>query len=97
MSNSACQVFVSLGLSLSYYLNVSHFIYLFHSLESIMSKRGPTSELNHDNWDQEDDVAESAGDFKQANTDELKKRVILQAKRKSASSSADSGPVSCLI
>jgi NUP50 (Nucleoporin 50 kDa) len=54
-----------------------------------MSKRGPTSELNHDNWDKEDAEKESAGEFKQADTDEIKKRVILQAKRKSTSSGTD--------
>jgi NUP50 (Nucleoporin 50 kDa) len=58
-----------------------------------MSKRGPTSELNHDNWDKEDADKESAGEFKQADNDEMKKRVILQAKRKSASSSGSDAAV----
>lgn len=58
-----------------------------------MSKRGPTSELNHDNWDKEDADKESAGEFKQADTDEIKKRVILSAKRKSTSSSGSDAAV----
>ncbi|XP_059486906.1 LOW QUALITY PROTEIN: nuclear pore complex protein Nup50 [Neocloeon triangulifer] len=48
-----------------------------------MSKRGPTSELNHDNWDQEEEDKEVAGEFKQASTDVIHTRKILQAKRKS--------------
>ena len=45
-------------------------------------KRGATSELNHENWDQEDDEPEVAGVFVQANADELSKRVIKKAKRR---------------
>lgn len=63
-----------------------------------MSKRGPTSELNHDNWDKEEAESETAGEFKQADSDEIKKRVILQAKRKSASSSgADAAVIMSLL
>ncbi len=44
-------------------------------------KRGATSDLNHDNWDQEEE-SEEAGVFKQASVDEIKGRVIRKAKRK---------------
>jgi len=33
------------------------------------TKRGPSSELNHDNWD-EDDKSEDAGQFAQASSGE---------------------------
>ncbi|KAG1654490.1 Nuclear pore complex protein Nup50 [Nymphon striatum] len=39
-----------------------------------MSKRGPTSQLNHDNWDVEDENIEEAGRFETASQEELKKR-----------------------
>ncbi|XP_017779973.1 PREDICTED: nuclear pore complex protein Nup50 [Nicrophorus vespilloides] len=44
-------------------------------------KRSATSELNHDNWDQEDEC-EDAGTFKRASEDVLKKRVIKTARRR---------------
>lgn len=46
-----------------------------------MAKRGATSELNHDNWN-EDEESEEAGTFQQAPADVLKTRVIRQAKRR---------------
>ncbi|KAG1654489.1 Nuclear pore complex protein Nup50 [Nymphon striatum] len=46
-----------------------------------MSKRGPTSQLNHDNWDVEDENIEEAGRFETASQEELKKRVIKKARR----------------
>lgn len=49
-----------------------------------MSKRGPTSELNHDNWDDKFEP-EEAGTFTRANDEALQKRVIRTAKRRSAS------------
>lgn len=48
-----------------------------------MSKRGPTSELNHDNWDDKFEP-EEAGTFTRAPNDALQKRVIRTAKRRSA-------------
>ncbi|CAB3367056.1 Hypothetical predicted protein [Cloeon dipterum] len=54
-----------------------------------MSKRRPTSELNHDNWDQEDEEKETAGQFKQASSEVLQARKVLSAKRKSAASSGE--------
>lgn len=45
------------------------------------SKRGPVSDLNHDNWNEEYEP-EEAGEFKKANEDEIKRRVIKTAKRR---------------
>lgn len=45
------------------------------------SKRGAGSDLNHENWNDEDDV-EEVGEFKKASTDELKRRTIKVAKRR---------------
>lgn len=45
------------------------------------SKRRPTSDLNHDNWDKEEE-AEEAGTFTKAKPEVLKDRVIKKAKRK---------------
>ena len=36
-----------------------------------MAKRGAGSELNHDNWDQEEE-SEEAGEFKKASEDQMK-------------------------
>ena len=47
------------------------------------AKRGATSKLNHDNWDQEDEPEEQ-GTFQQASEDALKGRVIKKARRKLA-------------
>ena len=44
-------------------------------------KRSATSELNHDNWD-EDVEPEEAGKFSQADESTLKGRVIKKAKRR---------------
>jgi len=46
-----------------------------------MAKRGAASELNHDNWDQEEE-SEEAGEFKKATDDQMKGRVIRKAKRR---------------
>jgi len=46
-----------------------------------MAKRGAGSELNHDNWDQEEEC-EEAGEFKKASEDQMKGRVIKKAKRR---------------
>lgn len=46
-----------------------------------MSKRGPTSELNHDNWDDKFEH-EEAGIFTKATGEALQKRVIRTAKRR---------------
>lgn len=44
-------------------------------------KRSATSELNHDNWDDEVE-SEEAGTFAQADQNTLKERVIKKAKRR---------------
>jgi len=46
-----------------------------------MAKRGAGSELNHDNWDQEEE-SEEAGEFKKASEDQMKGRVVKKAKRR---------------
>jgi len=46
-----------------------------------MPKRDATTELNHDNWDKEDE-SEEAGEFKKASEDQMKGRVIKKAKRR---------------
>lgn len=46
------------------------------------AKRRPGTELNHENWDEEDDIEES-GEFKKAPEDELKRRIIKKAVRRS--------------
>ncbi|KOB78222.1 putative nuclear pore complex protein Nup50 [Operophtera brumata] len=48
------------------------------------AKRSATTDLNHDNWDQEDPTEhEEMGTFKAASRDVLEKRVIRTAKRRS--------------
>ena len=44
--------------------------------DHIMAKRNAQSELNHDNWDQEDE-SEEAGEFKKASEDQMKVGVVL--------------------
>eukprot|EP00914_Ancora_sagittata_P010571 GHVO01020480.1.p1 GENE.GHVO01020480.1~~GHVO01020480.1.p1 ORF type:complete len:403 (+),score=71.14 GHVO01020480.1:92-1300(+) len=51
-----------------------------------MSKRNAGSELNADNWDQEEEEDEEPGIFKQADTDKMAKRQVLKAKRRIGSS-----------
>jgi nuclear pore complex protein Nup50 len=46
-----------------------------------MAKRNAGSDLNHDNWD-EDDESEEAGTFATADPEILKDRVIKKAKRR---------------
>lgn len=48
-------------------------------------KRQATTQLNHENWDQDDPVDEEAetGGFKMASKEVLEKRVIRTAKRRS--------------
>ena len=48
-------------------------------------KRQATTELNHDNWDQDDptDQEEEGGGFKMASKETLEKRVFRTAKRRS--------------
>lgn len=53
-----------------------------------MAKRGAQSDLNHDNWNEEEEP-EEAGKFALASEDELKKRVIKTARRRVTG--ADSG------
>ncbi|KAH8276518.1 hypothetical protein KR026_006743 [Drosophila bipectinata] len=52
-------------------------------------KRQATSNLNHDNWDHEEEP-EERGTFRTATEDELKTRVIKKARRKAAGTSASS-------
>lgn len=48
------------------------------------AKRKPTNELNHDNWNDDDEPDESAGEFKKATSDEIKNRVMRVARRRTA-------------
>lgn len=48
-----------------------------------MAKRGATKELNHDNWNDEEEL-EEAGTMSRASKDEMEKRVIIKAKRRTA-------------
>lgn len=58
-----------------------------------MAKRRADKEINHDNWDNEDDEeAEEPGKFKQADTDELKRRVIKVGRRSISNSPAAPSP-----
>lgn len=59
-----------------------------------MAKRRADKEMNHDNWDREDDDSdkEDAGQFKQADRDELKRRVIKVGRRSVSNSPAAPGP-----
>lgn len=47
-------------------------------------KRRPDKDLNHDNWDEEEEPEEK-GEFRKASEEKLKDRKILTAKRKVAS------------
>lgn len=53
-------------------------------------KRGATSDLNHDNWDQEEE-SEDAGAWKEAGKDVLKERVIRKAKRRGVTKTVSGG------
>lgn len=60
-----------------------------------MPKRQADKELNHDNWEEEDDKEEednSPGHFKQAGKEELKHRVVKLARRSLPGSPATSSP-----
>jgi len=46
-----------------------------------MAKRGASTDLNHDNWDEEE-ATEEAGEFKKASDEEMKGRVVKKARRK---------------
>lgn len=48
------------------------------------AKRRPGTELNHENWD-DDEETEEVGEFKKAAPEEIKKRIIRVAKRRIAS------------
>lgn len=52
-----------------------------------MAKRTATSDLNHDNWDREDDPEES-GTFSKAPEEMLKRRIIKVAKRRNLTSTS---------
>lgn len=49
-----------------------------------MAKRRPGTELNHDNWNEEEEP-EDKGEFRMASETELKNRVIKTAKRRNPS------------
>lgn len=56
------------------------------------AKRRATTELNHENWDQEDESEthdEESDEFKAAPKDVLEKRVIRVAKRRSRNPDGD--------
>jgi NUP50 (Nucleoporin 50 kDa) len=53
------------------------------------SKRVATSDLNHDNWNEEEEP-EAPGVFKKASDTELQRRVIISAKRRIATGSGKS-------
>lgn len=57
-----------------------------------MAKRGAITDLNHDNWDQEE-PDEEAGIFKRATDADLSKRVFKKATRRLDSSSGEKKPV----
>lgn len=63
--------------------------------EERMSKRRPTSDLNHDNWDVEDEP-EDGGSFQVAPQAELQTRKILKPRRKLPQSEAPSNPFQSL-
>lgn len=50
------------------------------------AKRTATSDVNHENWDEED-TPEEAGTFQRASEDSLKKRIIKTARRRNPISS----------
>ncbi len=52
-------------------------------MKEVGGKRSATTDLNHDNWDQEE-ATEEAGTFRQASKEQLKDRVIKKAKRRGA-------------
>lgn len=54
------------------------------------SKRAATRELNHDNWNEEEE-GEEAGEFKKASTEDLERRVIKIAKRRAGDSDNSPG------
>lgn len=55
-----------------------------------MAKRVADKELNHDNWNDEEE-AEEAGSFQKASAETLQTRVFKQAKRKLAGNQEVSG------
>nr|CAD7440718.1 unnamed protein product [Timema bartmani] len=60
------------------------------SLKSKMAKRIATSELNHDNWNQEE-KSEEAGSFKKAAPEVMQQRIIKAAKRRAGHISEEVG------
>ncbi|KAJ8956177.1 hypothetical protein NQ318_020728 [Aromia moschata] len=54
------------------------------------AKRSATSELNHDNWNEEEE-REDSGTFQRASEDSLKRRIIKTARRRNPISSVRSG------
>lgn len=59
-------------------------------LFSMAGKRSATRDINHQNWDEEDEP-EEAGEFQRASEDILKTRVIKTAKRRNPVSLSTQG------
>ncbi|BES99359.1 nucleoporin 50kDa [Nesidiocoris tenuis] len=57
-----------------------------------MLKRAATNELNHENWDQEEEEEEPSKEFKMASSDVLSKRVFKRGKRRLAESTSQAQP-----
>lgn len=56
-------------------------------------KRAASTDLNHDNWDDEE-KPEEAGTFKKASDDVLEKRVVRKAKRRLQNSEVNNSDIS---
>jgi nuclear pore complex protein Nup50 len=61
-----------------------------------MAKRTATSELNHENWNEEE-KPEEAGTFRKAKPDVLQHRIIKSAKRRSVGATEDVSKTSLVI
>lgn len=56
-------------------------------------KRAASTDLNHDNWDEEE-KPEEAGTFKKASDDVLEKRIVKKAKRRLQNSEVNNSDIS---
>lgn len=56
-------------------------------------KRAASTDLNHDNWDDEE-KPEEAGTFKKASDDVLEKRIVKKAKRRLQNSEVNNSDIS---
>lgn len=55
-------------------------------------KRAASTDLNHDNWDEEE-KPEEAGTFKKASDDVLEKRIVKKAKRRLQNSEVNNSDI----